>query len=99
MPRARVEILPWLTRLVSPDHAGKLSLSIEVRGNTVRDLLETLADQYPRFAEKIYDPATRDVTDLVEVALNGRMLNAAELAGTTVQDGDCVMLLPAFGGG
>ncbi len=99
MPKVSVEILPWLSQAVVPGQSGRLLLEMEVQGSRIRDLLEALAAAYPSFAGKVYDTGRRDTTDLVEIALNGKMLGYSDTLDAAIADGDTVLLLPAYGGG
>jgi MoaD family protein len=99
MATVHVEILPWLSSMVLPDQHGRIELDVEVQGDTMQDLLETLAARYPQFAERVYDLEKRDTTDLVEITVNGQMLNFSETLSTPLKEGDTVYFLPAFVGG
>jgi molybdopterin converting factor small subunit len=99
MPRICVEMLPWLSQEVVPGHIGRLRLDIEVQGGRVQDLLEALAVMYPNFAGKVYDPERRNTTDLVEIAINDRMLSYSGTLDAAIADGDKVMFIPSYGGG
>ncbi|MHB0869118.1 MAG: MoaD/ThiS family protein [Chloroflexota bacterium] len=99
MPKVKVEILPWLSQIVAPEQSGRMLVEVEVQGDRMLDLLDLLAERYPHFAGKLYDVQRRDTTDLVEIAINGAMLNFGDLAGARLKEGDTVMLLSAFVGG
>jgi len=99
MAKISVEILPWLSQTVLPGHSGRLLLEVEIQGSRIRDLLEALAASYPSFAARVYDTQRCDTTDLVEIAVNGRMLGYSDTLDTPIEEGDTVMLLPAYGGG
>jgi molybdopterin converting factor small subunit len=99
MPRICVVMLPWLSQAVVPEQSGRLQLDIEVQGGRLQDVLEELAAIYPNFAEKVYDPQHSDTTNLVEIAINGKMLGCSSTLDAAIADGDEVMFIPAYGGG
>ena len=99
MAVVQVEILPWLSNVVLPEQEGRVAMEVAVHGNRLQDLLELLARRYPRFAEKVYNLELRDTTDLVEITVNGQMLNFSETLDAPLKDGDTVWFLPAFVGG
>lgn len=69
-----------------------------VEGQSVRDVLDQLASQFPGISERIYDK-DGSVRPFINVYLNGediRFLNGLE---TRVKDGDEIGILPAMAGG
>ncbi|MFH1140340.1 MAG: MoaD/ThiS family protein [Chloroflexota bacterium] len=100
MTRIRLEVIPWLTRAFGAPGPGRLVREEEVEaGATVRDLFDRLASQYQGFAELVFDRHNQQLTGLVSVILNDRILELQGGLDTTFADGDTILLLPAYSGG
>ena len=69
------------------------------KGATLRTLFKRLTDRYPKFRELVYDPGNGELTGLVSVIFNNRVLELAGGLDAEIQDGDSVVLLPAYAGG
>jgi molybdopterin converting factor small subunit len=65
----------------------------------VREFFLQLCDRYPKFGEFVYDTSTNDLTGVVSVVINNRLLELAGGLDTEIRDGDSLVLLPAFAGG
>lgn len=68
-------------------------------GATVRDLFQRLTERYPAFGELVYDTRQRELTGLVSVIINDRILELVGGLDTEIHHGDCILLLPAYAGG
>jgi hypothetical protein len=68
-------------------------------GSTLFDLFSSIAEQFPDFCEKVFDPKTGQLSDQVMVIMNGRLIQAKELNSTTMKDKDSVILSPVLVGG
>lgn len=100
MTKIRLEVIPWLTRAFGAPGPGRLVRDEEVEaGATVRDLFERLASQHQGFAELVFDRQSQQLTALVSVILNDRILELHGGLDATFADGDTIILLPAFAGG
>jgi sulfur-carrier protein len=71
--------------------------ALQVRGETVRDLLEDLTGRFPALRERIY--AGGDIAQFVNVYVEGEDVRTREGLDTAVEDGSTVILLPAMAGG
>jgi adenylyltransferase/sulfurtransferase len=95
-----LEVLSWLTPAFETDQRARLKLEQEVDpGATMRDLFKQLADQYPKLKGVIYDPDDGALTGQVSIIFNNRVLELAGGLDAKIQDGDSVVLLPAYAGG
>lgn len=100
MAKVRLEVVPWLTRAFGVTGPGRLVKEEEVdAGATVRDLFDRLATQYQGFAELVFDRDSRELTGLVSVIFNDRVIELHGGLDATVADGDTIILLPAYAGG
>jgi sulfur-carrier protein len=71
--------------------------ALEARGDTVREVLEDIADRFPALRERIY--ADGDLARFVNVYVEGEDVRTREGLDTTVEDSSTVILLPAMAGG
>jgi sulfur-carrier protein len=71
--------------------------AVQARGETVRELLEDIADRFPALRERIYTDG--DLARFVNVYVEGEDVRMREGLDTTVEDGATVILLPAMAGG
>jgi len=100
MSKVKVEIVPWLPTLFGAKQSTRLVLEEEMRdGSTVRDLVKQLGERYPEFGKLAFDPETQDLTTHVNVVVNDRLLELLDGINTRVQEGDTVLLIPAYAGG
>ncbi len=100
MGKVRLEILAWLSGQMSSPSSERLILEEEVKeGETVKDLLNRLAAQHQVFREFVFDVKAQELTSVVSVIYNGRLLELVQGIQTPLKDGDNLMFLPAFSGG
>ena len=100
MGSVRLEILPWLSRYVTAEHAGRTVLEVEVKdGGTVRDLLEEITSQNQEFKDVIFDAKTKRLAGHIALILNGRLVELAGGLEATLSPGDTIQLMPGFSGG
>ncbi|HEY8477302.1 MAG TPA: MoaD/ThiS family protein [Chloroflexota bacterium] len=98
--RVEVEVLSYLVepfdRRVGERHVVHLDLP---PGAVLRDLLERLAEENPRFAELAFHPGTVHVQDHVNILVNDRLFETLQGLDTPLATGDRVTFLPSFAGG
>jgi cysteine synthase/molybdopterin converting factor small subunit len=70
---------------------------IEADGETVRAVLEDVADRYPALGEQIF--SNGDIATFVNVYLGGEDVRTLDGLDTPVSPGQTVILLPAMAGG
>jgi molybdopterin converting factor small subunit len=71
--------------------------AIEAGGDTVREVLDDVADRFPALRERIY--TTGDLAGFVNVYADGEDVRTRDGLETTVSDSSLVILLPAMAGG
>jgi sulfur-carrier protein len=71
--------------------------AIEAGGDTVRDVLDDVADRFPALRERIY--ANGDLAGFVNVYADGEDVRTRDGLETAVSDSSTVILLPAMAGG
>lgn len=96
----RVEILPWLSQRVDPGCDGALKLTMSFApGETVGGLLAQLAARYPGFAASVFDQAHGCLHEYANVVINDRLLEAQGGLDAPLEDGDEIVIVPAYSGG
>jgi molybdopterin synthase sulfur carrier subunit len=70
---------------------------IEARGETVRAVIEDLAERYPALGDQLLDDG--DLASYVNVYLGGEDIKTLAGMDTPVYDGETIILLPAMAGG
>ena len=79
---------------------GQFETQMEVEaGTTVRDLFDSLAAKSEHFAQYVFDRDRQDLTGRVVVVINDRILELVQGLDTKIQDGDTILLVPAYAGG
>lgn len=67
-------------------------------GQTVRQLLDDIADHYPKLASEALDE-NGELTGLVHVFVQGRNIMWLDDLDTTIQESDDLLLVPPIAGG
>ena len=70
---------------------------VEASGDTVRDLLDDLAEQFPSLRGQVFDGG--EIAAFVNVYVEGEDVRTLDGLDTPVQEGQTVILLPAMAGG
>lgn len=74
--------------------------SIKVSAETVRDLIEIIAEDYEELADEIFeDPDERELTDFVNILVDGRRIESLNGKDTKLEDEDTVAIFPPVSGG
>jgi len=71
---------------------------VEVEGNCVADVLESLEAAYPGFGELVFDQ-DRNVPRHINIFVNNQEIHDLNGTATPVVDGDQVAVIPALAGG
>ena len=82
------------------DATGTTTTTLDVRGGTIKDLINTLIREFgPSFQERILDPKTGWIRRFVNAFVNGRDIRNLQGAETKLAEGDEVRFIPAVAGG
>ncbi len=74
--------------------------TIEVKGRTVRDLVELLKLKLGEiFTERVLDEDKSNIKPYVKVLVNGIGIDTLSRLDTEIKDGDVVAIFPPVGGG
>ena len=71
---------------------------VEVQGNSVRDVLQQLQDEYPDIKKAIFEEENK-LRPFVIVYVNDENIVQRDGLDTLLQEGDSVLILPAIAGG
>ena len=100
MAKLTLQVFSWLTRSFVAEEAGHFETQMEVEaGTTVRALFDSMAAKSDNFAEYVFDRDSQDLTGRVVVVFNDRILELVQGLDTKIQDGDTILLVPAYAGG
>ena len=79
--------------------AGAKQVEVDVGdGDTVRNVLERLAAEYPALGEHLLDDAG-SLWSSINVLVNGRSISFLDGLESIIQEGDALAIFPAVGGG
>ncbi len=71
---------------------------VELQGTTIREVLTTLADRYPKLRGRLLDERN-EINRFVNVFLNEEDIRFLANLDTPVKQGDGIMIVPAIAGG
>ncbi len=71
---------------------------LELEGTTAREIIQSLADEYPETKKALYDE-NGELRAFINVFVNSDNIKNLQHWDTPVKDGDEVMLIPAIAGG
>ncbi len=98
--RVTVEAVAWVTQFVGGDGTRRTVFDEAVEpGATVRSVLSRLANSYPTLRDVLWDRASGDLAEHIEVLVNDAVLGLTHTLDSPVQDGDRITLLGQYAGG
>lgn len=98
--KVSVEVMSWLKEDFNHDGWDKLVFDQEIsRNSSIMDLLQQLAQRYPKFNRKAFADAKQNLLDYCAVVFNGTFLSSLKDLNTKLKEGDAVKLTPGFYGG
>ncbi|MCS7228717.1 MAG: ubiquitin-like small modifier protein 1 [Candidatus Kryptonium sp.] len=72
--------------------------TIEVDGQTVRELLENLANRYPQLKRHLFSE-NGNLRNFINIYINDEDIRYLEGDNTKLKEGDIVSIVPAIAGG
>ncbi len=98
--RVTVEAFAWVTQFVGGDGTRRTVFHEAIEpGATVRSVLWQLANRYPALRDVLWDKASGDLAEHVEVLVNDAVLGLTHTLDSPVQAGDRITLLGQYAGG
>jgi molybdopterin converting factor small subunit len=97
--RVKVRLEFWMADRLGWDEPGPVITEEPFQqGDSLRALLNRLAERNSRFPGAVFDPATQTLSSEVSLILNDH-INLPQGLDTILQDGDRVLFLPILAGG
>lgn len=91
--------MPVLVRIPTPLRTlTKGSAEVQVKGQTVGDLVESLEGQFPGMRERLVDE-TGELRRFINVYVNEEDVRFLDGKETALKEGDQVSIVPAIAGG
>jgi sulfur-carrier protein len=91
--------MPVLVRIPTPLRSlTKGSAEVQVKGQTVGDLVESLEGQFPGIRERLVDE-TGELRRFINVYVNEEDIRFLDGKETALKEGDQVSIVPAIAGG
>jgi molybdopterin converting factor small subunit len=95
-----VEVVAWVTQFVGGDGTRRRTFEEVVTPDaTVRSVLVALTDRYTTLREALWDRATGDLSEHIEVLVNDSVLGLTHALDSPVRDGDKITLVGQYTGG
>ena len=95
----RIEVSGWLKNRLQEEGCNSEILSEQCEHLSVADLVRRMGSQYESIGREIIDPATGQITGVVLMVLNGRLLGLDEAEEILLEEGDDLLLVPILDGG
>jgi molybdopterin converting factor small subunit len=103
VPRVTIEINSWLTGLLHNRKVGETGGILweqEIsEGDTLLDVLKTLAASEKKIGESLFHEDSGRLTDQISIAINHRFIHLLDGPDTKLRDGDSIILFQAWSGG
>lgn len=95
-----VEAVAWVTRFVGGDGTSRRAFREELLADdTVRTVLRRLSARFPALEEALWDPATGEMAEHVQVMVNNTLVGGDLTLDSRLAPGDTVTLVGQFMGG
>jgi molybdopterin converting factor small subunit len=101
MIKVKLEILSWLSETLDIEETCSgfyLELAVK-ESSTVKDLLQQIATQHPRFKQLVFDTNHRRLDEKVSLFYNNSPLELGKGLETLLHEGDSLVLVPLIQGG
>ena len=80
------------------DITGKSELKIEIKGQSLKDLLKMLIEEYPKLEKELFTKKD-ELTEYVCIFLNDKPITASNLLDKTLKNGDNILFFTPVSGG
>jgi MoaD family protein len=79
--------------------AGRDTEKLDLKGNTIRDLIKMLLSKYKSMEELLWDNTTESIFNTVSVILNNKSIHSPHILSTSLKEGDEITFLFPISGG
>jgi molybdopterin converting factor small subunit len=98
--RVTIEAIAWATQFVGGDGTRRRVFDEAVDSDTtVRSVLSRLSDRYPTLRNVLWNRASGDLSEHIEILVNDVVLGLSHTLDSPVRDGDRITLLGQYAGG
>jgi hypothetical protein len=94
-----IEVSGWLKSRLQAEGCDSAILRRKGEHLSVAELVRRVANQYESIGKEMIDSATGQMTGVVLMVLNGRLLGSDEAQKTLLEAGDHLLLVPILDGG
>lgn len=92
--------MAWVTRYVGGSGSDRKAFELTVApGDTVRTVLRRLSQRFPELQRALWDPASGELGEHIEVVVNGAILGVRHGLDSELKDGDRIQLFGQYMGG
>jgi molybdopterin converting factor small subunit len=96
----KVRLQFWMAGPPGGTQSGPMTMEEEVQeGESLRSLLNRLAERLPQLPVPIFDPETQNLSGEVAVVINDRLDHFSQGLETKLKDGDRIFIFPYLAGG
>jgi molybdopterin converting factor small subunit len=95
-----VDTVAWVTRYVGGSGSDRIGFDLALEpGDTVRTVLRRLSQRHPELQRALWDAASGELGEHIEVVVNGAILGVRHGLDSTLKDGDRILLFGQYMGG
>lgn len=95
-----IEVVAWITKFVGGDGSTRKVFHLPLRADdTVRKALRRLSGRFPQLHKALWDPATGDLAEHVEVLVNDAVLDLTHNLDSPIGPSDRIALIGQYLGG
>lgn len=101
-PEGHVEVdtVAWVTRYVGGNGSDRIGFELDLASDdTVRTVLRRLSQRFPQLQRALWDPASGELGEHIEVVVNGAILGVRHSLDSQLKDGDRILLFGQYMGG
>ena len=95
-----IEVVAWITKFVGGDGSTRKVFHLPLRADdTVRKVLRRLSGRFPQLHKALWDPATGDLAEHIEVLVNDAVLDLTHSLDSPIGPSDRIALIGQYLGG
>jgi len=100
MNTIKLQAYAWIAAALGAAGNANQTIKMEINeGATLFDLFNQVAERFPEFKQKVFDPQNGQISDQVMIISNGRLMQVKDFNSTVLNDKDSVILSPVLVGG
>jgi molybdopterin converting factor small subunit len=96
----QIDTVAWVTRFVGGNGSDRVGFDLAIEpGDSVRTVLRRLSERFPQLQYALWDPASGELGEHIEVVVNGAILGVRHGLDSKLKDGDRILLFGQYMGG